>query len=813
VRYLRYTFRLLLKSPGFTITAILILGFGIGANTAIFSLIDAVILKPLPFPEPDRLVQICEPYQSLSFNGVDYPDYVDLSAAQQAFVALAVMNGGFLDLSGNGASEHVQVGFVSSSMFKVSGMAPVLGRVFTEQEDVPNGPFLAVLSERCWRTRFHSDPGILGKNLSLSENTFQIIGVVRNQPNDWGPPPDDFYAPIHTMAPLGMLATNRGDPFGLRDLHIYFCVGRLKPGVTLAQAQADLETIHSNLVTRYPETNRGYGLRVISLLDSMLNDFAPTTWLLGAAVACLLLISCANVANLLFARGLQRRREMSIRSALGAARWRLLGQLLVEALVLSFLGGMLGLTMAVGSVEIIKKLSPASLYRFQELGINLNALLFVSGVILLTSLLAGLLPAWNLSRARLAPVLRHEGGRTGTSGPQRNRAQSILVTAQVALACVLLIAAGLLVRSFQAAENVPLGFNTHHLLSALIGLNSVKYEMDGVRTRNFWDALMVKIRRIPGVTEAAMNSQPPLKWDWEVLFPFTIDGQADPGPGNQPALVWQMISSRYFQTVQIPILQGRDFDSQDTVDKPNVAIVDNALAQRFFPGQNPLGKGISVMTDEGIRHCTIVGIVPHIRYKSPGHAENAFQAYFPYTQCDYDFESLILRSDLDLATLVPAIRNTVASVDPSVPIFEFKTYDDVVAEKLTARRLCALLVTLFSGAALFLSAIGLYGVLAYSVGQRTRELAIRIALGAQVNNILRSVGDQGIRIVCIGLLVGISVALVTARLIQGVLYGVSSIDLVTLLVSIVILALAAALACLLPALRAVRINPTKALRE
>jgi putative ABC transport system permease protein len=813
VRHLRYTLRLLLKSPGFTITAILILGFGIGANTAIFSLIDAVILKPLPYPEPDRLVLICEPYQNQQFTPLDYPDYVDIAAAQHTFAVVGVVYASSLDLSGNGEPQHLGADFVSASMFKVGGLPPLLGRVFTEQEDVPNGPFVVLLSEQCWKSRFHSDPAIIGKNIVLSEHSAQVIGVVPAQPNDWGPPPADLYAPIHLIAPLGFIASNRGYPLELRDLHYFGCIGRLKPGVNLAQAQADLETIHNNLLFRYPDTNRGYALRVMPLLDGMLNDYAATTWLLGAAVVCLLLISCANVANLLFARGLQRRREMSIRSALGATRWRLIAQLLLETLLLSFLGGLVGLGIAFGSAETIKRLSPPGLYRFQELSVNLNALIFVFVAILLTSLLAGLVPAWSLSRASFAPALRDEGGRAITRGPQRHRTQSILVTAQVALACVLLIAAGLLVRSFEAAQNIPLGFNPQHLLTIGIGLSAVKYETDGIQTRAFWDALVNRVRRLPGVTEAAINDFLPLKWDWEYLSPFTVDGTPDPGPGKKPVLSWQMVSNEYFRTLQIPVLQGRDFDSQDTVDKTSVAIVDNALAERYFPGQSPIGKGISVWSEEGIRDCTVVGVVPHLRYKSPGQTENAFQAYFPYSQWDFDGVYLVVRSDLEPGVLIRAIRQTVTSIDSGVPIFDANTYENVIAEKFVTRRLCALLVTLFSAAALFLSAIGIYGVMAYSVGQRTRELAIRIALGAQVNNILRSVADQGIKIVCIGILVGIAVALVAARLIEGLLYGVSAIDFVTLLISTAILLVAAVLACVLPALRAVRVNPTKALRE
>ena len=425
-----------------------------------------------------------------------------------------------------------------------------------------------------------------------------------------------------------------------------------------------------------------------------------------------------------------------------------------------------------------------------------------------------LIPAWTLSRASLAPGIKDEGGRAGTSGPQRHRAQSALVTAQEALACVLLIGAGLLVRSFQVAQNIPLGFNPHHLLTAGIAITSAKYENDAARTRTFWDAVSTKVRQLPGVTNAALNDFPPLKNDVEFPLRFTIDGQPDPGPGRQPVLAWQLVSSDYFRTLQVPLLQGRDFNSQDTADKSNVIIVDAALAEHYFPGQNPLGKGITVQQQmEGTRNCTIVGVVPHVRYKSPGQTETAFQAYFPYNQWNFDSEYLILRSDLDPGVLIPAVRKIVGSIDPGVPVYDVSTYDDVIAKNFVTRKLCMMLVTLFSGAALFLSATGLYGILAYAVGQRTREIGIRVALGAQSRNILRLITEQGLKIVCIGLVIGIGAALVAAPLIAGLLYGVSPADPITLGLAILVLGLAGTLACLLPALRAARINPITALRE
>jgi putative ABC transport system permease protein len=810
---LRYNIRLLVKSPGFAITAVLILGFGIGVNAAIFSLINAVILKPLPFPEPSQLVQIIEPYQNDRFARVDYPDYVEIAAAQHAFASLAVQTGTNLDLTGSGEPQQLSVAFVSASLFKVSGLPVIIGRVFTDAEDVPSGPLLAVLSEHLWRTRFNADPEIVGKNITLGDNSFQVIGVVPAQVSDWGLPVLDVYVPANAVAPVGFFGNNRGYPLELRDLHSFLCIGRLKPGFTLSQAQADLDVIHHDLLRRYPEATQGYGLRVRPLLDAMVNDYSGTTGLLAAAAALLLLISSANIANLSFARGLQRGREMMIRTALGATRRQSIGQVLSETLLLSSFGGILGLLITLTSTEAIKKLCPTDLYRFQELSVDWTTLSFVFVVTVLTALLSGLWPAVSLSRATLAPSLRDLGGRTGTSGPGQNLVRALLVTVQVALACILLTGASILIRSFQAAQSAPLGFNPHHLLTAAINLTSASYERDATKGRAFWDSLLPKIRQLPGVTDAAMNDNLPMKWDWEALAPFTIDGQPDPGPGRRPALTWQMVSADYFRTLQVPILQGRDFDTQDTVDKGNVIIVDNAVVERYFPGQSPLGKGITIQSGDGPRHCTIVGVVQHLRLKSPGQPENSFLGYFPYTQWELDSAWLILRSPLDSRTLAPAIRSTVASIDPGIPVVDMRTYDDLISEKFVTRRLCALLVTLFSGAALFLSSIGLYGILAYAVGQRTREIGIRITLGAQIADILRLIGGQGLKILGIGLLTGIIGAVTGVHLIGGLLYGVSPLDLPSLGTSILVLGLAATVACLFPAIKAVRINPTEALRE
>jgi predicted permease len=429
---LRYKIRLLLKSPGFTVTAILILGLGIGVNTAIFSLIDSVLLKPLPFPNPDRLVEITEPYQNDLASGVDYPDYMDMVGAQHTFDVLAVASNEGIDLSGEGKPERLTTSFVSPSVFNCTGLPVLFGRVFSDQEDVPNGPLLVVLSEKYWRDRFHSDPGILGRSLMLGEHSFQVIGVVPKQAVDWGPPGVDAYLPANTLATLGYMDPRRGYPLAQRDVHRFGSYGRMKPGVTLAQARADLQIIHDNLLARYPDTNQGYGIGVTPLLDSMVTDYSATTWLMAVAVGCLLLIATGNVANLLFARGLQRRQELMMRSVLGATRLQLVGQLLAETVILAAIGGVIGLIFSFYAIGLIKKLAPVTLYRFQEPNIDLHALLFVLGVTLLAAILSGILPAWGMSGVSVAPGLKDVGGRGRTSGVQHHRVQAMLVSLQVA---------------------------------------------------------------------------------------------------------------------------------------------------------------------------------------------------------------------------------------------------------------------------------------------------------------------------------------------------------------------------------------------
>jgi len=808
--YLRYTLRLLRKSPGFTITAVLILAFGIGVNTAIFSLIDAAMLKPLPFPDPDRLVEVCTPYQKEPFHWMDYPDYLDLAAAQHSFESLAALTGPLaLDLGGTKEAQQVRVFFVSPGLAKVTGLPIRLGRWFNEEEDVPHGPLVAVLTEPFWRSQFHSDPDIVGKDITLSGWSFQIVGVAPLQPwpswHAWpcGLPVAQVYVPTN------VIQTTMKWTLWDRSNHMVDCLGRLKKGVTIAQAQAELEIAHNNLIARYPDQDAGYGLRLEPLSERMVVLYSQTIWLLGAAAGCLLLISCANVANLLYARAVERRQEMSIRSALGGTRSRLLGQLFLETTFLSLLGATAGIAIAFVSVEIIRKLAPQDLYRLDEVGIDLRALLFVVGSTLSVSLVSGLLPSLSLSKTDVPSMLKDDGGRTNTMGRARQRTQALLVIGQVAVACVLLVGTGLLTRSFVAAQNVPLGFNPHQVLTAEISLTSTKYISDLTKARAFWDEVLTRVRQLPGLEAAAMNSDPPLKNGFEGMVPFTIEGQPDPGPAHRPVLAWQMVSPDFFRTMQTPLLQGRDFSAQDRIGTQKVIIVDQALAEKYWPGQNAIGKVINLVDDGAY---TVVGVASHILYVSPDGSDSGPPAYVAANDSD-TLETLLLRAKGDPMALVAELRKIIASIDPDVAIGTICTYDEMVGDNFSSRKLSVLMVSVFSGAALFLSAIGLYGILAYSVNQRTREIGIRIALGASSTNILRLVIQRGLMMVGIGLIIGILITLVCSRSIESLLYEVRGDDPVTLGVAVLVLSIAGLIACLLPARRAAKVDPIAALRQ
>jgi putative ABC transport system permease protein len=804
---LRYTIRLLFKSPGFTITAVLVLGLGIGANTAVFSLIDTVLLKPLPYPEPERLAWISMPTQTVSDGALDYPDYLDLCAAQHTFSSLGLESWDSFDLSEHGRAERIKGSCRTASAFQVSGLPFVLGRPFNADEDKPGGPLVVVLSETLWRSQFNADPEILGQSIVLNGHSFRVIGVVKPEESETRTPPQVF-VPLNSMDVVGDWEKWRG-----RDNHSLFCFGRLKEGVTLAQAQADLEVIQRHLSAQFPE-DRGYGIRVNDALQTEMRDYQPTLWLLGAAAVGLLLISSVNVANLLIVRASDRRRELMIRAAIGGSRFRLIGHLLFESALLSVIGGLLGIPVGFAGIQLIKWAAPADMARVFGVSLNVEAILFCFGLATLTAVVSGLYPALVLSKTNLASALSAEGGRGGTVGPQRRRTQSIMMTCQVSLACVLLIGTGLLARSFEAVQNVPLGFTSHHLLTAEISLVNKKYR-DQSQADTFFATLLERVRRMPDVTAATLSDDPPFVNSENGNYtPFTIPDRPLPEPGHEPTLGTQFVSPGYFRAFQTPLLEGRDFDERDQRTSQSVVIINQALAQAFFPDQSPIGKQIelpgSYMTQ---KRYTVLGVAQDMRHGGPDHQPEKFGAYFPFCQQLTHYEILILRSSGNPLTLLPDLRKTIASIDPEQPLGEASTFDDVMAKRGATRRLGVLLVSVFSSAALLLSTVGLYAVLAYSVSQQTREIGVRIAVGASRRNILGLIVKQGFTIVMIGIVLGLLAASALTNLLGSLLYGVGGNDPITIVASILVLCFAALFACSFPALRAVRIDPITALRE
>jgi putative ABC transport system permease protein len=809
ISHLRYTIRQLLNSHGFTVTAVLILGLGIGANTAIFSLINGVLLKPLPYPNSDRLFHLYRSFKISNTAPLDYPDFADYCASQHSFNGLAAFDLDWFHLAGRGPAEQIPGLYVSGAFFGVMGRPLILGRPLNEADDTPGSAAVVVLSEHLWRTHFNSDPNIIGTSIILNSRSFQIVGVTPGQADE------EFSVELY-------VATNQDPDFApnkkiRRGALYYECVGRLKEGVTLQQAQADLEMIQQNLVAMYPATDVGFGIRIAPYLEGIVSDYSTTVWLLEAAVACLLLITCANVANLLLARAQERFREVSIRAALGASRSRLVIQLLAESTLLSVGGAIIGVGIAAWSLQAIKNADSSDIPRVQEVIVDGGSLAFVVVAMLLTAMASGLFPAWSGSRIDLVSALNRDSERAGPAG-NRQQGQAILVAVQVALSCLLLIGAGLLMRSLQAIQSVSLGFRTDHILTAEVYLADAKYPTQAA-CNVLLEELLEKVQQMPGVMSAAIVNDLPFSGGFG-MNAFGIVGQPDPPLKDMPVLRSQIVSIDYFRTLGIPLLRGRLFNEQDGSDKERVVVVSDEFAARFFLGQDPIGKQIHDVNSIGLKPnvYTIVGLVPVIQHDRPDFPRAPSQVYFFYSQSPYaplitnDF-TLLMHTQCDPSALATALRQTVAGIDPDLPLTTIYPLDQVIYDSFASRRLQMTLVGVFSAAALVLAVVGLYGVLSYSVSVRKRELSVRIALGAQVSNILGLIVGQGLKIAGIGLTAGLIAALLLNRLIEGTLFGISAADPISIGTSVLVLVAAALAACLVPAWRATRIDPIRSLRE
>ncbi|MEY2481499.1 MAG: hypothetical protein QOK24_27 [Verrucomicrobiota bacterium] len=801
---LRFALRQLRKSPGFTFIAVLTLALGIGANTAIFSVIYAVLLQPLPYPEGDRVMILTETDSNQPQISVAYPDYVDWKRDNTVFENIAVSRRESFNLSGlpGRAPEQVQGGLVTGNFFKVIGLQAQLGRVFTEEEDRVGGPAVCVISDKLWQRIFARDPNVLGKTVNFGNQPYTILGVM--PPQMFSPRTAEVWFPL-TRRTDDQMWQNRDNHPGL------FGWARLKPGVTIEKALAEMKEIAARLAQQYPRSNKGVSVTIAPLLENQVGDYRNSLNLLLGAVALVLLIACANLANLLAARGAARAREFAIRAAVGASRWQIIRQLLMESFALALCGGLLGLCLAAWGRDLLVALAPPGVPRFQNLTLNGWVLLFSLALSFVTSVLFGLWPAWHTSRADIQLALK-SGGHGSSEAPGARRSRDLLVIAEVALTLVLLSTAGLVLKSFANARNLGLGFDPHLLLSARVDLPEPTYS-DATKLLNFSEALLAKLSALPGVQNAALAANPPLMTGWQTSF--LPEGQPEPEPGKWPSVEMAVVTPGYFQTMKTPLLRGRPFDSRDTKEAPPVLIIDQLLADRYFPGEDAVGKRIGMYVggkENQLLYRTVVGVVPHLKVYGFEETTVLPQTYLAMTQQPQTGLVVLLRTALSPKSFEKPVREIVASLDPAQPAFEFKTMQERVEETWATPRLMSFLLVCFAVLALTLAVVGLYGVMAFNGLRRMREIGVRLALGAMPAQIRTMMIGQGMRLLGCGLLLGFAGAFAFSRVIRSLLFGVSVNDpLIYASVSLV-LGCAALFACWVPARRASRVNPMITLR-
>ena len=807
---IRFGLRTMMKSRGFTLVAIATLALGIGANTAMFSVVYSVMLRPLPFPEPQRIISL----EALSArrgipepSAFSYPDFRDVQSRNRSFTDIAAYQGNDYTLTGNGEPIHVSAERVSSGFFGILGVRPLLGRVFLHGEDEP-GHHVIVLSHDFWARSFNSDPSVIGRAVTLTGRAYTIVGVM----------PEGVQFPVQSH-PLDLWVTfsqmAEPDEPGAkpvteqRGAHMLEVLGRLKPGVTTEQAGADATSISLALASQYPDTNKYHtAMRVRSELEYMVGDTQRALRLLLLAVGLVLLIACANVANLLLARSTARSKEIAVRAALGASAGRIVRQLVTESLVLALAGAAVGTGLAVWALSALVKLYPDNLPRLQQVSVDWRILAFTTALALLSGLLFGLIPALRVSRPNLVEEMQ-AGGRT-SSGAQHNRLRSSLVVAQTALGLVLLIGAGLLIRSLYRLSHAPLGLNPDHVLTANFDLSQTRYNPD--QQDRFYRELQQKLRALPGVTAAAEALPMPLNNDgWSISF----DLKDHPLPqSEQPAAGFYVASAGLFETLQIPVVRGRTFDDRDQRNAQPVMIITQAFAKKYFPDVDPIGRQITIGAGDGKgrpHEREVIGVVGDIRTSNLTDAPQPAY-YVPMSQMIWSTPTLVLRTSGDPGALVDEVRKTLAGMDAEAPLFDVKPLDAYLTIDLGQARFQTLLFGIFAGIALLLTAVGLYGVMAYSVVQRTREIGIRMALGATRGSVLRLVLNRGAVLAGIGLFVGIVGALFLTRFMEQMLFDVRPFDPLTIIAVSVLLAAIALLASYLPARRATKVDPLVTLR-
>jgi putative ABC transport system permease protein len=790
---MRYGMRTLLKRPGFTIVAVVALALGIGANTAIFSIVYAFLLRPLPFKEPDKLVVVFDKQPGLDTAPASFPEFDDWRKQSQAFEEMAALYHSNFNLTGTHEPERVRGALVSENYFSLFGSAPMLGRSFSAEDDRPGSQPVVILSHWLWQTEFGANPEIAGRTLMLDGTAYTIIGVMpATAPSLSGANKTALWMPLE-----------RELPWKERGSHFLNVFARLKPGVSLERAQADMNLIAERLEGEY---HTGHTIRLSSFKERLVGDVRPHLLLLLGAVGLVLLIACANVANLLLARATTRSKEFAIRAALGAGRLRLVRQLLTESVLLSLLGGAAGTLLALWATDVLVASWPSRVPRPDQIGVDWRVLGFTAAVTLLTGLVFGLAPALFATRTDLNESLKESSSQT-TTGASRNRVRHLLVVSELALATMLLLGAGLMLKSFWLLRGVDPGFRADNVLTVQVSLQAKKY-LEEWRRAAFFREVLERTENLPGVESAGAINNLPLGGGG-MNGDFELEGRPPFPQGQEPMTEKYITSAGYAQAMGIRLLKGRFISEQDTKESPGVVVINEAMASRFWPDSDPLGQRLSW---DGKNWRTIVGVVGDVKNEGL-ETSSGFQSYVPYTQTSPAGMTIVVRAGgAQAQQLAAEIRRQVLAVDSQQPVFNIKLLDAIVADSVGGQRLTTLLLSIFGALALILAAVGIYGVLSFSVAQRTHEIGIRMALGAQTGDILKLVLGHGLLLTLAGVLVGLLAAFALTRVMRSLLYGVTATDPLTFAAASLVLILVALSATIIPAHRATRVDPMEALR-
>jgi len=793
LRDARYALRQLTRTPGFTAIGILTLALGIGATSAMFSVINGVLLRPLPFPEPDRLVRVYEIVPQYGRFSVAPASFLDWRQQNTVFERIAGFYENSATLIGAGGPEHVNNALVSWDLFELLRVQPILGRGFAAEEDAPGKNQVVVLSHAMWQQRFGADPAVLGRSVTLSGTPSTVIGIM----------PPGFYFPTREAEYWTPMAFNPAK--APRGGHFLGVVARLKPDMGLQPAEAEMKTIAERLAKQYPESSANESAEVIPMHEQITGDVRPALLTLLAAVGVVVLIACANVANLLLVRASVREKEIGIRAALGAGRRRLVRQMLVESLLLAFAGGALGLALAYAAIPAIRTFSAGSIPRVADISIDGTVLLFALAVSLVTGVIFGLAPAWQVSRAGVAGVLKEGGRSSATVGGRWVR--SGLLVAEVALSIVLLVGATLLLRSFDRLTSVDPGFRPERVLAFRVSLPNASYPKDPNRIA-FFDALLQKLAGVPEIRAAGIVQTLPMRGSF--VLSFTVQGRPAPKPGETPSAHHRAVSPDYFRALGIPLLRGRPFTDGDVEKSPMVAVVDEEFARQHFPNEDPIGRGLDIGNGtDGFYQ--IVGVAGKVRQEGLD-ANPSPTMYVPFRQDAYSSMWVVARTDGDPLQLTSAARRAVRDVDAALPAYSVSALETIVTESVAPRRFSMLLLGLFAVIALFLAAVGLYGVVSYTVSQRTQEIGVRMAVGAQRGDVVRLIVGGGMKLALAGIAIGLVAAAGLSRMLQTMLFEVAPSDPASYAATALVLLTVAAFACYVPARRAMRVDPIVALR-